>query len=262
MRLQCGWRVRWMSPAGPPRRRPSSCDTPPLVTKANDSRRRSRLFMHPIDPNLVAALTGLVSRAGEAILAIARKPLDVREKADLSPVTPADEAAQAVTQRVGHALAGNTGRLRGTGWSTTRDKSPGASFVLVDPLDGTKEFIARREEYTVNLALIEAGQPALGFVFLPARALLYRGWVGHFAERLRIWRRACPPEPHEMPCRSAPGPPQPDWSQPSAGRTRPLNRGVSRPPAGRRARRLGLFAKVRPARRRCGGCLSAPCPYL
>jgi len=142
--------------------------------------------MHPIDPNLVAALTGLVSRAGEAILAIARKPLDVREKADLSPVTPADEAAQAVILEglatllpgmpvVSEELAGPQPAI-----------SPGASFVLVDPLDGTKEFIARREEYTVNLALIEARQPALGFVFLPARALLYRGWVGHFAERLRI----------------------------------------------------------------------------
>ena len=142
--------------------------------------------MHPVDPKLVAALTGVVSRAGAAILAIARKPLAVREKADLSPVTAADVAAQAVILEgliellpgvpvVSEELAGPQPAIR-----------PGASFVLVDPLDGTKEFIARREEYTVNLALIDAGQPALGFVFLPARALLYRGCTGLFAERLRL----------------------------------------------------------------------------
>lgn len=149
--------------------------------------------MHPIDPTLVAALTGLVSQAGEAILAIARKPLAVRQKADLSPVTAADEAAQAVILEglakllpglpvVSEELAGSQPAI-----------GAGAPFILVDPLDGTREFIARRDEYTVNLALIEAGEPALGFVFLPARALLYRGRVGHFAERFSL-EPGMPPE--------------------------------------------------------------------
>jgi 3'(2'), 5'-bisphosphate nucleotidase len=140
--------------------------------------------MHPIDPTIVTRLTGLVSQAGEAILAIARKPLAVRQKADLSPVTAADEAAQAVILEglakllpgvpvISEELAGSEPAI-----------GAGASFFLVDPLDGTKEFIARRDEYTVNLALIEAAEPTLGFVFLPARALLYRGRVGQFAERL------------------------------------------------------------------------------
>jgi 3'(2'), 5'-bisphosphate nucleotidase len=69
----------------------------------------------------------------------------------------------------------------------------GASFILVDPLDGTREFIAGRDEYTVNLALIEAGQPVLGFVFIPVRGLLYRGGRGPFAERLRL-AAGMPPE--------------------------------------------------------------------
>jgi 3'(2'), 5'-bisphosphate nucleotidase len=149
--------------------------------------------MHPIDPTLVAALTGLVSYAGDAILAIARKPLAVRQKADLSPVTAADEAAQAVI------LEGLAKLLPGVPVVSEElaDQAPtidaGATFILVDPLDGTKEFIARRDEYTVNLALIEAGAPVLGFVFLPARALLYRGCVGHFAERLAL-AAGMPPE--------------------------------------------------------------------
>jgi 3'(2'), 5'-bisphosphate nucleotidase len=169
------------------------CDTPPLVINANDSRRGARLLMHPIDPTLVAALTGLVSQAGEAIRAIARKPLAVRRKADLSPVTAADEAAQAVILEglakllpgvpvVSEELAGSEPAI-----------DAGAPFILVDPLDGTKEFIARRDEYTVNLALIEAGEPSLGFVFLPARVLLYRGRVGQFAERLSL-EAGMPPE--------------------------------------------------------------------
>lgn len=137
------------------------------------------------DPILVAALSGLVSRAGRAILAIAADQLSVREKADLSPVTAADEAAQAVLLDGLAEIAPGLPVV-----SEELPKPPtlaGASAVfLLDPLDGTKEFIAGRDEYTVNLALIEAGRPVLGFVFIPARGVLYRGCVGHFAERLRL----------------------------------------------------------------------------
>ena len=142
--------------------------------------------MHPIDPALVEALTGLVSQAGRAILDIAANALAVREKADLSPVTAADEAAQSVI------LEGLARLLPGVPVVSEELTGPlprigvGVSFVLVDPLDGTREFIAQRDEYTVNLAFIEAERPAMGFVFLPARGLLYRGRVGQFAERLRL----------------------------------------------------------------------------
>jgi 3'(2'), 5'-bisphosphate nucleotidase len=142
--------------------------------------------MHPIDRSLVTALTGLVSQAGRAILDIASDALVVREKADFSPVTAADEAAQTVI------LDGLAKLLPGLPVVSEELSGPqpaigpGASFLLVDPLDGTREFIAHRDEYTVNLALIEAGSPTLGFVLLPARSLLYRGCVGQFAERLHL----------------------------------------------------------------------------
>jgi 3'(2'), 5'-bisphosphate nucleotidase len=163
--------------------------------------------MHPIDPALVEALTGLVSQAGRAILDIARERLAVREKADLSPVTAADEAAQAVI------LGGLVRLLPGVPVVSEElaDLQPaigaGASFVLVDPLDGTREFIAQRDEYTVNIALIETGRPALGFVFLPARGLLYRGSVGQSAERLRL-KAGMPPEAaaDAAPLRTRPAP--------------------------------------------------------
>jgi 3'(2'), 5'-bisphosphate nucleotidase len=64
----------------------------------------------------------------------------------------------------------------------------GASFFIVDPIDGTKEFIAGYDDYTINLALVSAGRPLLGLVSAPALGLLWRGVVGAGAERLVIAR--------------------------------------------------------------------------
>jgi 3'(2'), 5'-bisphosphate nucleotidase len=60
------------------------------------------------------------------------------------------------------------------------------SFFLVDPLDGTKEFVAGRTEYTVNIALVTEGTPLLGIIGAPALGLLWRGLVGRGAERLKL----------------------------------------------------------------------------
>jgi len=129
-------------------------------------------------------LTALVAKASAAILRFAgARP---RHKADGSPVTDADEAAEAVI------LDGISQLLPGipviAEESIARRAPPAldGAFVLVDPLDGTKEFIAGRDEYTVNLALISGRRPIAGFVAAPGRALLWRGIVGHGAERLAI----------------------------------------------------------------------------
>ncbi|RAI39631.1 3'(2'),5'-bisphosphate nucleotidase CysQ family protein, partial [Rhodoplanes roseus] len=130
--------------------------------------------MLPTDDALLAALTTLVSRAGRAILDVSRDALAVREKADHSPVTAADSAAQEViAEGLARLLPGvpvvseesddNAGRGFGA-----------ATFVLVDPLDGTREFVKGIDEYTVNVAIVEAGRPTAGLVFLPARGALYR----------------------------------------------------------------------------------------
>src|SRR5262249_13456890 len=60
------------------------------------------------------------------------------------------------------------------------------SFFLIDPLDGTQEFVAGRDEFTVNLALVTRGEPLLGIVGAPALGLIWRGVVGHGAERLLV----------------------------------------------------------------------------
>lgn len=139
-----------------------------------------------IEPPLVEALTIVVSRAGRAILDIAKGSLTVRHKEDHSPVTAADEAAQDVI------LSGLAQLMPGV--PVVSEESPDRPsakaltplFALVDPLDGTREFIAGRDEYTVNLALIENGEPLLGLVFLPARAVLYCGFSDVLAERLEL----------------------------------------------------------------------------
>ena len=152
-----------------------------------------------IDAALVDELTDLVARAAAAILAIAPTALDTRLKADKSPVTAADEAADAViAQGLARLLPGTSVVSEE---SRDRPTALGETFVLVDPLDGTKEFVAGVAEYTVNLAIVAAREPIAGFVAAPALGLLYRGIVGRGAERLGLDRTAAPVA---IRCRPAP----------------------------------------------------------
>ena len=98
----------------------------------------------------------------------------VRAKADESPVTLADEAAHHILvdglRRLDPATPVVSEESQAEGYETRRGWH---RFWLVDPLDGTKEFIKRRAEFTVNVALIEDGEPVLGVVLAPALDLLY-----------------------------------------------------------------------------------------
>ena len=152
-----------------------------------------------IDASLVDALTDLVAHAAAAILAIAPAALDTRLKADKSPVTAADEAADAV---IAQGLARlMPGMAVVSEESRERPAALGETFVLVDPLDGTKEFVKGLGEYTVNLAIITGCEPIAGFIAAPALGLLYRGVVGRGAERLGLDRTAAPVA---IRCRPAP----------------------------------------------------------
>jgi 3'(2'), 5'-bisphosphate nucleotidase len=101
---------------------------------------------------------------------------EVRYKADATPVTVADDEASKVI------LAGLPGILPGVQVvceeteSSERPSKVGACFVLVDPLDGTKEFISRNGEFTVNIALIEDARTVAGVVYAPAIQRLFMGW--------------------------------------------------------------------------------------
>jgi len=131
---------------------------------------------------LLAPLADLVARAGAAVLAVSRDAMHVQGKADGSPVTDADLAADRVIARGLAAIAPQVPVLSEERAHLTARPSRG-SFFIVDPLDGTREFVAGRDEVTVNIALITDGEPRLGVVGAPALGLIWRGLVGDGAER-------------------------------------------------------------------------------
>ena len=123
-------------------------------------------------PDIVAA----VEAASAEILTIYRSGFTVRTKADASPVTEADEAAERIILPLLAALLPGVPAISEE--AQCGDKALhecGTRFWLVDPLDGTKEFITKRDDFTVNVALIDKGRPILGVVSAPAHGLLYTG---------------------------------------------------------------------------------------
>jgi 3'(2'), 5'-bisphosphate nucleotidase len=117
-------------------------------------------------------------------VALRTPSLTVTTKADASPVTAADEAAQAIILA---GLQQYLPELPIVSEEAERGNThPGPRFALVDPLDGTKEFISGRDDFTVNIALIRDGMPYLGVVGAPAMGMIWRGIVGGQAERLRL----------------------------------------------------------------------------
>ncbi|MDH6260600.1 3'(2'),5'-bisphosphate nucleotidase CysQ [Bradyrhizobium sp. BR13661] len=136
---------------------------------------------------LMEPLTALVLQAGEAILRVDRGAMRVDGKQDGSPVTEADLAADRI---IADGLAQLADDVPTLSEERTHLASPPfrGSFFLIDPLDGTKEFVAGRDEFTVNLAIVTQGVPLLGIVSAPALGLLWRGIVGRGAERVRFDR--------------------------------------------------------------------------
>ena len=132
-------------------------------------------------PTLIAlrdALLPLARAAGDAILAVYATDFAVRGKADASPVTEADERAEAVILAGLARLTPDIPVVAEEAVAAGRIPRVGERFWLVDPLDGTKEFINRNGEFTVNIALIEDGRPVLGVVFAPALDRLFAGAAG------------------------------------------------------------------------------------
>jgi len=125
----------------------------------------------------VLGLRRLALDAGTAILRVYGEPAtEVHYKADASPVTLADhEAARAILAGLPALLPGVPVVCEETEASEMPSRI-GARFVLVDPLDGTKEFIGKNGEFTVNIALIEDGRPVAGVVYAPAIQRLFSGW--------------------------------------------------------------------------------------
>jgi len=115
----------------------------------------------------------LARAAGEQVMTVYEHECQARTKADGSPVTEADERAQDVICAGLATLAPGVPIMAEESCDPDRDSPPAGSFWLVDPLDGTKEFLSRNGEFTVNIALIEDGAPVLGVVLAPALMRLF-----------------------------------------------------------------------------------------
>ena len=128
---------------------------------------------------LLPEIVALADRAGAVIIEHYRGNVAVRAKADASPVTAADEAAEAVILARLAELTPDIPVIAeetvAAGHVPEIDDQP---FWLVDPLDGTKEFLSRNGEFTVNIALIEGREPVLGVVLAPARNQAWWGAQG------------------------------------------------------------------------------------
>lgn len=117
-----------------------------------------------------AVLTDAAARAGAAIMRHFRGGVDVAFKRDATPVTLADTESEAIIVAALTRLAPEIPIVSEE--AADRSYECGERFFLVDPLDGTKEFIKKRSDFTVNVALVDHGRPVFGLVYAPARALL------------------------------------------------------------------------------------------
>ena len=131
------------------------------------------LFGKPILDHL-DRIEKMARDAGRAIMAVYEKSIDVSYKSDHSPLTDADlNANQTIVNALKHFYP-EVSILTEEAILDFKGVNAEGFYWLVDPLDGTKEFIKRNGEFTVNIALIEKGKPILGVVFAPEKKILYR----------------------------------------------------------------------------------------
>ncbi|MBS7543787.1 3'(2'),5'-bisphosphate nucleotidase CysQ [Ancylobacter oerskovii] len=169
----------------------------------------------------LSRLAQLALEAGRVILDVYATEFAVSSKADNSPVTEADQRAEAVILAGLKALAPEIPVIAEEECAAGRMPETGARFFLVDPLDGTREFLARNGEFTVNIALIEAGVPIVGVVHAPALGVLYAGRPGHafkakvegeaLGDEIAIAVSSAPPHPRVVGSRSHGSPQTAEW---------------------------------------------------
>lgn len=148
---------------------------------------------------LLAELEAVADEAAAMILEVYATDFRVQGKADASPVTVADERAEAHIVAALQRLAPGVPVVAEEAAARGEVPAVGARFWLVDPLDGTREFVSRNGEFTVNIALVEDGAPVMGVVQVPVQGRRYAGLVGQGAwcedaeGRRAIACRAVPP---------------------------------------------------------------------
>jgi 3'(2'), 5'-bisphosphate nucleotidase len=140
----------------------------------------------PANAELVDRLVAAALEAGGLILEVRKRGHAVQRKSDLSPVTEADHAAEAAILKHLADVAPDLPVIAEEAVAAGRVPDVGREFFLVDPLDGTKEFIKGGDDFTVNIGLIRDGVPVLGVVYAPATADLYAGVMGEGAWKISV----------------------------------------------------------------------------
>ena len=160
-----------------------------------------------LETSAMEALVRLAVEAGQAILAIRTAGVATEWKGDSSPVTEADRRAEEII------FTGLTRLFPDLAIVAEEDVAAGHApdrlthrFFLVDPLDGTREFIAGDPDFTVNIGVIEAGAPIAGVVHVPMRGEVYAGTGGR-AWRQRVAEDGTVGPPEAVGCRAVAGPP-------------------------------------------------------
>ena len=133
---------------------------------------------------LIEPVVALAVHAGDAILEVYATDFDVQSKSDESPLTKADLASN---DRIIAGLRELTPEIpiisEEVGLPSFEERGQWQRYWLIDPLDGTKEFVNRNGEFTVNIALIDAKRPVFGVVHVPVQKKTYVGCEGHGAQR-------------------------------------------------------------------------------
>lgn len=153
------------------------------------------------EERLLDDIAEAAQEAGAAILDIVRRGFEIERKGDSSPVTEADRAAELVILAALARAAPGVPVIAEEEVAAGRIPAHGGTFFLVDPLDGTKEFVRGGDDYTVNIALIVDNRPLLGTVFSPATGRLHGGiagrqaWLDEGGGRVKIGCRDCAKPP-------------------------------------------------------------------
>lgn len=135
---------------------------------------KSEMNVNPVSHALLEKVRNIAHLAGDKILEVYDTDFSVDEKSDSSPLTVADLAAHTVISAALIELTPNVPVLSEEGADMPyADRAAWECYWLVDPLDGTREFVKRNGEFTVNIALIELQQPVLGVVFVPVTGVCY-----------------------------------------------------------------------------------------
>jgi len=132
---------------------------------------------------LIDPVVALATEAGQAILEVYATDFDVQEKSDESPLTQADLASHhCIVAGLEQLTPGIPVISEEEGLPSFEERGQWQRYWLIDPLDGTKEFVNRNGEFTVNIALIDSHRPVFGVVYVPVQDKTYIGCEGHGAE--------------------------------------------------------------------------------